>query len=130
MDRDPRDIYILGKVKKRTQCYPVEDVKKFVNYYKQCWNNSSKNNTNEVLYLQFEDIVYNYIDSVKIIEAFLGISKHDNFMKYFNPEMSINNTQLKYRYPEMADEIAYIENELKGYLYKFPREIVPNGDFF
>ena len=41
--------------------------------------------------------------------------------KYFIPEKSINNTQTWKRYPCDMAEIAYIEQELKQYLYDFPK---------
>lgn len=130
VDRDPRDIYILGKIKRRTQCYPVDDAKKFIKYFRTCWENRSNNNSDKVLHVQFEDVIYAYEDSVKQIEDFLGIHNHVSPKKYLKPEVSINNTQLKGRYPELSDDIAFIEKNLQEYLYPFPSKIQPTGDYF
>ena len=116
VDRDPRDVYILGKIKRETACYPADSAEKFVAYYKQCWGNRSVQTSESVLHLQFEDAIYHYEESVAKVEQFLGIQNHVSPRKYFNPDMSINNTQLKERFPEMKDEISYIERELSKYL--------------
>ena len=130
VDRDPRDIYILGKIKHETSCYPSSDPQKFVKWYKTCWKDCKKENSDNVLYLQFEDLIYNYEETKRTIERFLGISMHVHKKEYFKPEVSINNTQLKHRFPNMKREIEYIENELRDYLYPFT-EFEPNTkDFF
>lgn len=128
VNRDPRDVYILGKIKKETHCYPTDNVEKFVAYYKRCWK--IQKNSDRVLNINFEDLIYNYKDTVKIIEEFLGLTQHVNEKKYFNPDISISNTQLKNRFPELKDDIEYIEAELKDYLYVFQKDIEINGDFF
>ena len=48
-------------------------------------------------------------------------------MKIFNPNRSINNTQLSRLHPEDKEDIEYIENELKEFL--FPFEKFPKPEF-
>ncbi|MEH2946033.1 hypothetical protein [Sporofaciens sp. JLR.KK001] len=130
VDRDPRDIYILGNVRHETACFPSQDAKKFVTWYKRCWDNCVKEESDRVLHVQFEDLIFQYEITVKRIEVFLGIDDHVKPRMYFKPEVSINNTQLKMRFPKLASDIAYIEKELKDYLYVFPEGYKPSGDFF
>ena len=43
--------------------------------------------------------------------------------KYFDPEISVGNVQIYKRYPQFADDITAIENELGEYLYDFPKDM-------
>lgn len=55
------------------------------------------------------------------VEKATGLKKenHIDKFKYFNPMHSINNTRVWLEHPELADDIAIIERELKDYLYTF-----------
>lgn len=130
VDRDPRDIYILGKVRHETACFPSQDVQKFIVWYKRCWDNCVKEQSDRVLHIQFEDLVFKYDETVKQIETFLGVKNHISPQSSFKPNVSINNTQLVLRFPELAEEVKLIERELKEYLYEFPKDYQPTGDFF
>lgn len=130
VDRDPRDIYILGKIRHETHCYPSDDVKKFVTYFRRCWDRRDLSSTEQTLYLHFEDLVYYYEDTVSRIESFLNIHDHVTPKKCFDPAVSIQNTQLKERFPNLAEEIDYIERELSEYLYPFPYKLTVEKDFF
>ena len=66
----------------------------------------------------------NYEKTVKTIEEFLNIKNHVDMKKYFNPEISIRNTQMWKRFPEEKNNIEYIEEHLKEYLFTFPYESV------
>lgn len=130
VERDPRDVFILGKRKRETSCYPYDDVKSYVEYFKACQGNADKEQSERVLRIQFEDLIYHYDNTVQEIEDFLGIKKHVRKKQYFKPEVSVNNTQLKERFPQMQGDIDYIERALKDDLYCFPVVRRGEGDFF
>ena len=67
----------------------------------------------------FEDLIYCYEDSIKKIEEFLNLGEHIREKQIFDPEKSINNTQLIRLHPEDKNEINKIEKELKEFLYPF-----------
>ena len=81
-------------------------------------------NSNKVLRIRFEDLIYNYDDEVKRITKFLGFTGKDHINKKsrFDPDISIKNTQL-FRKKEYQEESKIIERELEKYLYNFPYEI-------
>ena len=83
-----------------------------------------KCNSNKVLRIRFEDLIYNYDDEVKRITKFLGFTSKDHINKKsrFDPDISIKNTQL-FRKKEYQEESKIIERELEKYLYNFPYEI-------
>lgn len=125
VDRDPRDLWILAKYAGNWtgegRFMPRKDVKTFVNYYKKLRENTQRNNSNDVIIINFEDLVYEYDTTVKKIENFLSINEHVNPKKYFDPSVSINNTRLMDRYPQSKADIDYIEKNLTNYLYDFSK---------
>ena len=86
------------------------------------FNNEEMLDKEKVMYVQFEDLVYNYTDTLEIVSEWLkfDIKHHSKFKKYFDPSKSINNTQTWKRFTQSRDEVAYIGRELKEYLYDFP----------
>ena len=76
--------------------------------------------------IKFENLVYNYDDTEKKICQFLGYSEKKHVRKYerFNPNISIQNTQVFNSDKKYEKEVKYIEKELKQFLYKFPKKIV------
>lgn len=116
--RDPRDIYLMAKryVKDNANWIPYKNVKEFIEFYKNQYKNlDSREN---VLSISFEDLIYNYADTLKSIEVFLGIKDGENG-KYFKPELSVNNTKLYSKITEYKDDIKIIEKELEDFLYCF-----------
>ena len=122
VDRDPRDFYVLVTHywgKNSTGYMPNDgDVYKFVNYYRGLHNSCSM--SKDVFYLQFEDLIFDYTNTVHRLEEFLGI-RHISPDTYFHPQWSINNTKLFERHSEYHHDIKYIEQELSDYLYDFNR---------
>lgn len=118
VDRDPRDTYLLMKLHTVARWAPMDDVNKFIIYYKQL--RLRRSSADNVLYLNFEDLIYNYSSTVSKIEEFCGISNNTNVKKFFDPSISIANTQLFLKYPEFKDDFQIIEKELEQYLYDFP----------
>lgn len=126
VDRDPRDVFLLAKYGKKasaeTRFMPREDVETFVNYYKNL-RLDKRIDDDRILYIQFEDLIYNYEIVVKKIEMFLGYSLHIRPGKYFKPEISIFNTQLfkNPKYSKDKKEIDYIEKYLSEYLFDYSK---------
>lgn len=77
-----------------------------------------------ILRVQFEDLIYNYDDELKEIYDFLGVGKdlHINKFKFFDPNQSINNTQLFLLKDRFEDDISVIQESLPEYIYQFPHK--------
>ena len=135
VDRDPRDLYIvakrIGSIIGRFM--PVDDVKTYVEYYRLIHENTAKNeDKNKVLRIRFEDLLYEYENTVSQIEEFIGINNHVKPRECFKPHVSINNTQLFHKFKDMEDDVKYIEEHLSEYLYPFENypPIVHTGKSF
>ncbi|MBR3841131.1 MAG: hypothetical protein IKM20_08355 [Erysipelotrichales bacterium] len=120
VDRDPRDIYLLEKEYWHGKTAPVYDVEVFVKWYR--WTRKQYElfeNPDNVMKIQFEDMIYFYDKTVNSILNFMNISPshHIHKMKYFNPSISIKNTKLWEKHPEYKNDIDYIEKELSQYCY-------------
>ncbi len=119
--RDPRDLYLLSKKNpyawemRFTPTFYVED---FIAYYRDQMN-LIKDYSDDVLLVRFEDLIYDYENEVSKIEKFLGIKNHVAPKKKFDPAISIANTQIALRYPELKNDIDKIEKELPEFLYPF-----------
>ena len=127
VERDPRDVFIINKYiwQQKQICVPFPlDVNEFCDFYKKMRKSEKKCNSDKVLRIKFEDLIYNYDDEVKIIAKFLGFTSKDhiNMKSRFNPDVSIKNTQL-FRKKGYQEESKVIEEKLKDYLYDFPYEI-------
>ncbi len=121
VDKDPRDLYLAGKFTKdpNFKFSPVDDVDKFIVYYRTIRKHKSDNE--RVLYIHFEDMVYNYDQSIKKIENFLHLYNHTRPKKMFDPARSINNTQLLRLHPEEQANVDKICKALPEFLYDFEK---------
>lgn len=125
VERDPRDLFIINKyiagIKKTNVPLP-NDAKQFCDFYKKMRESEKKTNSNKILRIKFEDLIYDYENITNKINDFAGLkeSEHIDKLKYFNYNVSINNTQV-FRKKEFIDEVKIIEKELKDYLYDFPK---------
>lgn len=122
VERDPRDIYLSQKNGRSAVHHwsPTDTVENFVDYYRYCRNGTDYQSKN-VLYLHFEDLIYHYDDTVRKIEYFLDIHNHTRKKAFFNPDISICNTQLFAGNPAAKTETAYIQEKLSSYLYDFTK---------
>jgi len=129
VDRDPRDLYIMNKVFWGSGYVPSIDINLFIKWYSQTrqsrkteLSDSTRIKTGEVLFTQFESLIYEYDNSVEKIMNYTGLSasEHVKKLKCFNPELSIKNTQVYVNYPELQHNINLIENHLGEYCYNFP----------
>lgn len=126
--RDVRDIYFLNKyLWPQMHCgrmYPT-DLNKFIDYWKHMNQSIIDIQDKRILHVQFEDLIYNFNRTVEIIEKHCNLrkSEHVELYKYFEPERSINNTQVFKGHSEWEEEIRILEHELSEYLYSFPYDI-------
>ncbi|MGL4875397.1 MAG: sulfotransferase [Clostridium sp.] len=123
VDRDPRDLYCLSKYVWKEKVLPIENLEQFCEWYKLTREHrqiEDVNNENSI-FIQFEDLIYNYENTTNRIEKWLGFDEknHVNKKRYLNPEISINNTKVWEKLNLPKDEIEYIEKNLKEYLYEF-----------
>lgn len=123
VDRDPRDVYAyikyVGTARDVKSRIPIE-VNDFIAFWKAMRKNDIFAYPN-ILKVQFEDLIYRYDESVKQIEQFLGIEEKEHTKKYvfFDPSVSIKNTQIYQRVGMKKEELDLIEKELHEYLYDF-----------
>lgn len=121
VDRDPRDVFLL----EMDNPYGVvpTDVIEFCKWYSlirqhrkyECLNNEN------VLFINFEDMIYDYHNTANIICNFLNISYEgiSSEFKYFDPEKSIQNTRKWVKNNKYDKDIRCIENQLSEYLYDY-----------
>lgn len=123
VDRDPRDQYLFAKkfLLRNGRYIPSSDVQSFIVYYRSLREklNRTKEDINNVMYLRFEDMVYDYESVKNRIMKFCELKQHSKPKSIFDPKLSINNTQVFRRYPELMEDIKVIERELKDFLYPF-----------
>lgn len=132
VDRDPRDLYLLNKyywhrppVSTSKPYYPTEPAA-FISEWRRTVSRNIEND--RVLVIHFEDLIYNYRDTVLRIEAFLDIDDKNHSAPYskFEPERSIENTQVFTLSEEWKREVEQIAHELEDYLYPFPYVRIPD----
>ena len=104
---------------------PSDSVEKYCKWFEYSRMKRKKEDVDNgvtTMLVHFEDLIFDYNNTVKRIEEWLGLdpSSHTKKMEYFNPSKSINNTKIWKRYPKEKQNIEYIEKELSKYLYSFP----------
>ena len=115
VDRDPRDIYIDSMLK-NDRAFP-KNVEKFCKIYKD--SRAGKNTEENILEIRFEDLIYNFEKTFKVLVEFIGIDINSRKTpgKFFSLEKSKENTKLWEKHKKFSKEVAYIEKELIDYLY-------------
>lgn len=118
IDRDPRDLYLLNKMFWNEGWIPSENIDDYIKWFKLTRELDKDDNSENVLRVQFEDLIYKYNETVLAIENFIDIDKeaHINRQKYLNPSISIKNTRLWEKYNDHNEDIKKIEENLKEYL--------------
>lgn len=116
VDRDPRDVYIEC-CEKNDHVLP-KDIEEFCKVYID--SRKYKTSNSNVMYIYFEDLIYNFEMSKSKIEKFLNLDSkaHQEKGIYYSIEKSKINTRLWKKYPKYDKEVKYIENKLEKYLYK------------
>ena len=134
VDRDPRDLYILDQhiwstnaLRKSKTHFPSD-----ISSFSKEWNKTlvEKFNNHNAMRVHFEDLIYDYENTVRRIEKFLGLKEeqHVSIKQYFIPEKSIENTQVFRVYEEWHEEAKKSENLIPNLLYKFPYDRKPQRD--
>ena len=124
VNRDPRDVFILNKYiwpkVNETVPFPTE-VNEFCGYYRGLRSIEKKGYNLHVHMIQFEELIYNYEYTLKKVMKILKLAEtmHSAKKQKFNPEKSINNTQLFIK-DEYKAEASIIEKNLSEFLYDFP----------
>lgn len=122
VDRDPRDLFLLEKYQYKHKWVPYDDIKKFVKWFRLIREHRKNEiKSDNVLYINFEDFIYDYDNSIDKVASFTGIdkTKWNSKRKYFNPDISIKNTKKWLVYSKAKEEIKYIEKELKEFLVEY-----------
>lgn len=124
VERDPRDLYLCTKEYIREKVIPIDDVKEFCQWYEitRRHRKTEVYDSQKVYFLHFEDLVYRYEETRDRLVAFVGMDPKDHIhpLTSFNPAVSIRSTNLKARFPQYREDVAYIEKTLPEYLYEFP----------
>lgn len=121
VDRDPRDLFLLEKCCWKGHTVPHYNVDKFCQWYvwtREQYERMPKGNSCKI---QFEDLIYRYEKTVKVIEEFLGLDAgaHTMKRKKLIPEVSRKNTRLWEQYRGYEKEIQIIEERLAKYCYDY-----------
>lgn len=127
-DRDPRDTYLSQKYiwSKIFSSYAImpTDVNQFVDFYSRMYEKEKWIDDPRILRVHFEDLIYNYDDMVEKIENFVGkdlLGEHKFKKEFFNPDVSIKNTQVFTIDEKWNEEADVIKNsKLATHLYNFP----------
>lgn len=129
VDRDPRDIFISDKyfwstAKFGFQKMPMpHDLEGFCDYWKAMHERTDKYyKQKNIMKVRFEDLVYDYEETVQRIFSFCEIdsTRHSKKMEIFNPNCSINNTQV-FNTVDGVDEVCdIITKRLPDLVYSFP----------
>lgn len=132
VERDPRDMFIINKYiwpKIGGQVPYPTDVEEFCNCYKALRVMEKPVSDSRIYRLHFEDLVYRYEETVDEILEFLGEDKNNHIKKKknFEPEKSIENTQMYLANEEYMKEAKIIEQELSEFLYDFPYKRIPDS---
>ncbi len=122
VERDPRDLYALGKAVWKDGVIPT-DVENFCKWYKatRAHKQYENDDPSKVLRIRFEDMIFKYGATKDSILAFCGIGEehHVRPLTLFDPRISVRNTQAYKSKKIDAKDIAYIEKELESELYDF-----------
>ena len=123
VDRDPRDLYLLNKRNWNNSAPYICDtsnVTQFIIWYKTMRSeiNLYKNIEN-VCFIQFEDLVYEYEVTLKKIYKFTGLSQDKHISKFskFDPDQSRLNTKLWINEKKHKNELNEIENKLSDFCF-------------
>lgn len=123
VDRDPRDHYIINKLYWGDSHLPTWTVETYIDWfrtYRSC-NKRNAEYSDTILQLKFEDLIYDYEESLTKIKQFLHLNDSEHIKKgqIFIPEKSKTNTQLFRKYPKYAKDIEKIEKELPEFCYPY-----------
>ena len=128
VDRDVRDMYALSTYvwpKIHSSAPFPKECNEFIEFWRRMKSCEKFIDDKRIFRLRFEDLVYNYEDTVRKIEEFIGLEANDhvNKKKLFDPEKSIKNTQNFTITDNLINDAKLIEDKLPEFVYEFPYEI-------
>jgi Sulfotransferase domain len=142
VNRDARDLYNLNKnywykppLNTNSPVFPTTP-EAFVDYWKRVKMLEPRLediNSDKVMYLQFEDLIYNYDETLEKLMSFLNLTKEDHVdqLKHFNPKRSIKNTQTYRINNDWNQEASIVSRTIPQFTYQFPYEITTDlNDMF
>jgi hypothetical protein len=112
VDRDPRAIFAASKESRYSD---FTEVSSFIKYFKETRKRAEFSiSQDNVLLINFEDLINSYEQSLEKIYNFLGVDEklHVNKGIFFNPKKSAENLD-KWKIVLNSNEILAIENNLK-----------------
>lgn len=130
VDRDVRDVYLSSyyvwntvRCGKQTAPFP-DGIDAFCAAWKEAHERAEKfaeGNPN-ILFVQFEDLIYDYDAAVKKVADFCGLDEgaHARKGKILQPERSIKNTQVFLKDEKFAADCEILKQKLGKYFYDFP----------
>jgi hypothetical protein len=131
IDRDPRDLYVINKAFWGYGFIPMNSVDEFIKWYSatRCLRENEPVNSECCLFLNFESLVYDYDNTLNRIMNFIDLPAADHVykLKYFNPDLSKQNTMIFKCRPDFYDDVSKIEKELSPYCYPYPDNYIPQN---
>lgn len=122
--RDPRDQYVTAHhvtVPSSDFINPwiPKDVEDFIKFYKRNTIEMLEIQDKDLLKIRFEDFVFDYEKTSKIIMDFLGLKNENHILvkQFFNPDVSVKNVGI-YKNYENQQIINKLEKDLNEYCYK------------
>ena len=128
-DRDPRDNYVFSRTKMLGKFHymPNETVEDFITYYRAIRKDQPYTQANDrILYVRFEDMVYEYDKTTEKLRDFLHLPENPRPKTVFDPALSIANTQVFRRFPQFEEDVRKIEKALPEYLFDFSKYPAPD----
>ena len=115
VDRDPRDIYLSALTHKHPNDVP-KNLDVFINRFKLFRERLRNKSNQDVLCLNFEDLVLSYEETLSRIFKFLGEDKsiHTKKKKFFDPEVSKAGVGI-WKNTKNIEEVDYIYTQLRKY---------------
>ncbi|HIP12056.1 MAG TPA: sulfotransferase family protein [Arcobacter sp.] len=124
VDRDPRDLFLLNELhwKKAAYICDTTNIDEYISWYRTMREHKKIEKVHKnIAYIMFEDLIYNYDVTLSKLYAFFEIDEkyHTQKKKFFNPDISIQNTKLWERYPKYRrNDVEKIKKELDEYCFK------------
>lgn len=119
VDKDPRDLFLVENLFNGSRYIPYENVDVFIQWYNstraKAFESQNQQNT---YFCKLDDLIFDYENQCKKIEAFLNIKTehHTKKLQYFNPEKSCVNIRLYEKYDNFQNEVTKIETESNLFL--------------
>lgn len=119
VERDPRDLFVLENEYYAWGIMPYKNVDEFCNWYRITRKQAIQPNNPNVIWINFEDLIYKYEETREKLMEFTGVKSApgDKPGTIFRPEVSIKNTLVYKGKEKYRTAVEAIEKELPEYLY-------------